>query len=96
MESGIMIDSQVIVASLAAAGSVGAGTIAVIKTIYSRMSDRADRSDVKVAMLHEDLLDCEKKHNETSERIGKLEGWREGFADGKAAESKPLTRTDTA
>jgi hypothetical protein len=77
MEFDIMIDAQVIVA----AGSVAAGAAAAIRAVYSLMIKRIDGSDQEIAKLHIDLIDCEKQHAETSERIGKLEGWRQGFAD---------------
>jgi len=92
-----MIDSQVLIAAFAAAGTVGAGGIAAIKAVYSRMSDRADTTDSRIVSLSSDLVDCHKQHAESSERIGKLEGWRDGWdAHREQVVEKPASETDTA
>ena len=89
-----MFDTQIIVA----AGSVAAGAAAAIRAVYSQMNKRADSSDKEIVKLHVDLIDCEKKHAETSERIGNLEGWRLGFAAATEKQSAPpaASETDTA
>ena len=92
-----MLSTEVVIAGIAAAGSVAAGCAAVIKAVYRQMNQRADSTDQRVVNLSVELVDCHKMHSESNERIGKLEGWREGFADGKAAEAaKPVTDVDTA
>jgi len=98
MESEIMIDSQIVVASLGAAGSVGVAGVAVLRAVWNRMADRADSTDNKISTLNNDLILCEKKHAEVAERIGNLEGWREGFAAAEEKQSAPpaASETDTA
>ena len=97
MESEIMLSTEAITIGIAAAGSVGGVACAAARAVWVRLTVRTDELEEEMATLHGDLLECEKKHASTTERIGKLEGWREGFADAKASDkSKPLTETDTA
>jgi len=87
MDSRTMIDSQVVVASIAAAGSVGAAGVAILRTVWNRMSDRADVTDERIVNLSVELIDCHKLHSDASERIGNLEGWRQGFDEATAKQT---------
>ncbi len=69
--------SQEIVLSLITAA--GACLAAAIRIVYTRSIKRTDAVDDRVTTLTDDLVDCHKLHAETGERIGKLEGWREGY-----------------
>jgi hypothetical protein len=71
-------------ALIALGGIVMAGLGTAVRLVYTRVNSKADRTDERVSELTTDLLDCHKLHAETNERIGKLEGWREGYEAHKA------------
>lgn len=90
-----MIDAQVIAAGVTAAGSVVVGLSAAIRTVYKRSTNRTDALAERVDSVTDKLVECHEQHAAASERIGKLEGWRDGW-DAHKEQELAASETDTA
>jgi hypothetical protein len=90
-----MIDAQIIAAAVTVAGTVVAGFSAAIRTVYKRSTSRTDALAERVDVVTDRLVECHEQHAAASERIGKLEGWRDGW-DAHKAHAKTTSETDTA
>ena len=101
MESEIMIDAQVIAASIVAATPASGIRGAGITAVYARMSARTDVIEARVEDMHVELLECHKLHASTTEELRGIQGWRKGFADateknGNSPAPPAASDTDTA